>query len=200
MNFEHLLSQRRSIYELNSQIPISLNHLQSLLSVALKYCPSAFNSQPERVVLLTGYAHKKLWQITSDKLKQITDSEQFSKTQNKLNSFSAGFGSILFFTDTDITKELQARFPPYSKHFPTWAEQSQGMLQFIIWTLLAEHHIGASLQHYNPLISESIHQEFALPSNWKLTAQMPFGGITAFPEAKSFLPIENKLKIFGNIK
>ena len=55
------------------------------------------------------------------------------------------------------------------------------MLQFMIWSALAEKNIGASLQHYNPLIDNIIKKEFKINPEWKFVAQMPFGGIIETP-------------------
>ena len=54
MDFSKLISQRRSIYNLGSQIPLSQQEIISLVENGLKQCPSAFNSQPGRIVLLFG--------------------------------------------------------------------------------------------------------------------------------------------------
>lgn len=67
----------------------------------------------------------------------------------------------------------------------------------MIWLALSEQNIGASLQHYNPLIDNEVKMAFDLPEHWQLLAQMPFGSIELPADEKSFLPIEERLKIFG---
>ena len=196
MDFAKLISKRRSIYNLGSHLPIEQKEVVSLVENGLKQCPSAFNSQPGRLVLLFGGYHNKLWQITSDYLKKVVAAEQFAKTQEKISSFAKGAGTVLFFIDENVTSELQKTYPSYAANFPVWAEQSEGMLQYIIWSLFAEKEIGASLQHYNPLIDEEVHKAFDIPNFWRLSAEMPFGNIVSPAEEKSFLPIEKRLKIF----
>ena len=56
--------------------------------------------------------------------------------------------------------------------------------------------LGASLQHYNPLIDEAVAREWQLPASWKLTAQMPFGSPECKPDEKTFLPLDGRLKMF----
>ena len=197
MIFEKLIAKRRSVYHLSPKLPIPPEQVAALTEDALKHCPTAFNSQSGRIALLFGNAHQKLWQRTAEALRRITKPEQFAKTEVKINSFAAGAGSVLFFIDDEITKSLQKNFPLYAANFPVWAEQAQGMLQYMVWTLLAEHKIGASLQHYNPLIDDAVHHDFEIPANWRLTAQMPFGGIAHKPDIKTFLPVENRFKVFG---
>ncbi len=197
MDFSKLISQRRSIYNLGSQIPLSQQEIISLVENGLKQCPSAFNSQPGRIVLLFGKHHQQLCRLTSECLKEIIAPEQFSKTQEKITSFANAAGTVLFFIDDDVTSELKNKYPAYAANFPLWAEQSEGMLQYIIWSLFAEQEIGASLQHYNPLIDKKVHEAFNVPLNWRLSAEMPFGNIISPAEEKSFIPIEKRLKIFA---
>ncbi len=197
-DFEQLISKRRSIYNLGKNINLTPAKIEELVKSAVQYCPTPFNSQSGRAVLLFGNASKKLWNITEKHLQKVTPPEKFSATQSKIASFAAGAGTVLFFIDDDITKNLQSKFPLYAEQFSVWAEQAQGMLQYIVWTLLAEHHIGASLQHYNPLIDEDVRQSFNLPANWRLTAQMPFGSIEQPADDKTFQPLEQRVKIFSD--
>ena len=62
-------------------------------------------------------------------------------------------------------------------NFANWSVQTNAMHQFAIWTALSSKGIGASLQHYNPLVDQITTQEFDIPASWKLVAQMPFGDI-----------------------
>lgn len=63
------------------------------------------------------------------------------------------------------------------------------------WEGLRELGVGASLQHYNPVINEAVQKLFDLPSNWVLDAQMPFGGIVAEPDAKEKEDISQRVVI-----
>ncbi|MEH7260882.1 nitroreductase, partial [Bacillus toyonensis] len=46
----------------------------------------------------------------------------------------------------------------------------------------------------NPLIDDEVKQEWNVPANWKLIAQMPFGNPTATPGEKEFQPLEERVK------
>ncbi|WP_301892176.1 nitroreductase family protein [Mitsuokella multacida] len=72
-----------------------------------------------------------------------------------------------------------------------------GTLQISIWTALRELNIGANLQHYNPVIDETVKKMFGVPDSWKLIAQMPFGGIAAEPQAKDKEDIKARVKVFN---
>ena len=84
MPLEELLIKRRSIYNLDKNITQDNLSIEKILETALKYCPSAFNSQPERIALLLSDDHLKFWKLTADKLQHITNSKQFIKTKQKI--------------------------------------------------------------------------------------------------------------------
>ena len=63
---------------------------------------------------------------------------------------------MLYFYDEAVVQALQAQFPLYAANFPGWALQSSGMLQLSVWSGLRELGVGASLQHYNPIIDKDV--------------------------------------------
>ena len=119
--------------------------------------PSALNSQSTRIVLLLGDEHKKLWNIVKETLKARISAEAFAKTEAKIDGcFASGHGTVLYFEDTSVVKKLQEAFPSYKDNFPTWSQHTSAMHQFAIWTMLEDMGLGASLQHYNPLIDDEV--------------------------------------------
>ncbi|MDR1959368.1 MAG: hypothetical protein LBQ54_10080 [Planctomycetaceae bacterium] len=58
--------------------------------------------------------------------------------------------------------------------------------------------MGASLQHYNPLIDEAVRKEWNLPESWQLIAQMPFGLPLEGPSPKTHLPVKGRLVVFDS--
>jgi Predicted oxidoreductase related to nitroreductase len=197
MNYSEAIENRRSHYSLIAESPLSDEELQQLIGHSVKHAPSAFNSQSSRVVLLKGAEHKKLWDIVLASLREIVPAEAFAATEEKIRSFAAAYGSVLFFEDQDTVKGLQAKFPAYADNFPTWSQQHSGMLQLMIWTALEEAGLGVSLQHYNPLIDDQVRSEWGLPANWKLIAQMPFGRSVSEPGPKEYMPMTERLYVFG---
>lgn len=193
-----IAEKRRSIYALNDKLPISNDEVLNIVKHAILHTPSAFNSQSTRLVVLFGDDHKKLWQITEDLLrKMVNDDEKFKSTEQKMAGFKAGAGTILFFEDRTVIKGLQDKFSAYADNFPVWAEHTNAMHQYVIWTALASVNVGANLQHYNGVIDEKVAQEWQIDSNWKLIAQMVFGGISAPAGEKTFEPVEKRVKVFG---
>ena len=194
--FNNLLAKRRSIYALGDNVKESLEDIYTLIKDTVRNSPTAFNSQTVRTVVLFGKASNKVWDIVEDRLKsEVPNEEAFAKTKEKIATFRAGFGTILFLTDTAIVEKLERDFPLYADNFADWAEQGIGGAQQAVWAALAEQNIGASLQHYNPLIDDSIHEAFALSKEWKLRAQMPFGSIEAPANEKDYLDENEVFKL-----
>lgn len=182
-----LFENRRSIYAIGNELPISEEEVTALIKAAVKASPSSFNSQTSRVVILMDDAHQKLWNIVEKTLEPLTPEEAFPNTQAKLASFAAGKGTILFFEDMDVVRSLQEQFALYAENFPIWSDQSTGIAQHSVWVALAEANIGANLQHYNPIIDEEVAATWNIPANWKLTGQMPFGSIESSAAPKDFM-------------
>lgn len=194
--FQAAVAKRRTTYAICKESVLSDDQIQELIEHGLKHAPSAFNSQSARAVLLLGSHHDKLWNITLEALRKVVAADQFAVTEQKILSFQNGYGTVLFFDDTSVVKQLQAAFPSYQTNFPIWAQQSNGMTQYVIWTALDLAGFGVSLQHYNELIESDVKKEWNIPDTWKLIGQMPFGKPVAPPEEKEFQPLESRLKVF----
>jgi predicted oxidoreductase (fatty acid repression mutant protein) len=195
-DFYTALKARRSIYSISKEQIVSKEKIQEVIETAVKHTPSSFNSQSARVLLLLGEHHDKLWDITKEALRKIVPEDAFAPTEEKINSFRSGYGTVLFFEDESVVKNLQNQFALYKDNFPIWSHHSSGMLQFVIWTGLEAEGLGASLQHYGGLIEQQVIQEWNVPNTWKLIAQLPFGKPTAEPGTKEFKPLEERIKIF----
>ena len=197
-SFKEALKHRRSYYSIASQSPISNKEIEEIINWAVVHVPSAFNSQSTRVVLLLGDDHQKLWQLVKDTLQKIVPEKVFESSKEKIdNSFACGYGTILFFEDQTVVQSLQKQFPLYQENFPIWALQTSGMHQLAVWTMLKDAGLGATLQHYNPLIDEQVHSMWNLPATWQLLAQMPFGLPTIEPDEKECKPLKDRVKVFG---
>lgn len=196
-NFHTAMKNRRSFYAINNSSPISDEKIQDIIESAVMHVPSPFNSQSTRVVLLLGENHKKLWNIVKDVLQKRISPEAFVQTETKINtSFASGYGTILFFEDQAVVENLQNQFPAYKDNFPVWSEQTAGMHQWAIWTMLEDEGFGISLQHYNPLIDDEVAKTWNINPKWKLIAQMPFGTPVSCPGDKQFMPIEERVLVY----
>ena len=192
-----MTTTRRSIYALNDQLPLSPLALSEVIEEVVLNTPSAFNSQSSRLVVLLGPEHQKFWALVENALRKVVPPENFDTTAVKLDGFRAGAGTVLFFEDELVIRELQERVPLYAASFPLYAEQTNAMHQYALWTALADNDIGANLQHYNPLVDAEVQKLWQLPSTWTLKAQLVFGGIKAPAGEKEFKPLNERLKFFG---
>ncbi len=111
-------------------------------------------------------------------------------------SFAAGLGTVLFFEDLNVVSGLQAQFPSYAENFPIWAEHSTAIAQFATWTALHTEGLGASLQHYNPIVDEQVHAEWDIPAHWKLRAQLVFGSVEGEAKEKGYMDDAARFKVF----
>lgn len=191
------LKQRRTQYALGRNVTQSKDALVALIQDAIKHTPSSFNSQSSRALVLFGAESDKLWSLTTDEVRKVAPAEGFEKTEAKLKSFAAGVGTVLFFEDQDVVKKLQEQFALYADNFPVWSEQAGGMAQLSVWSTLAVAGVGASLQHYNPLIDNAVAREWNIPASWKLRAQMPFGSNEAPFGDKAFMDDAERFRVAG---
>lgn len=196
MEFLESLRKRRSIYAIDKSIGIEDQELVDFIREITLNTPSAYNSESQRVVILLKDKHDLLWDTIKEEIKKIVKPEDYHKSEEKLNSFKAGYGTVLFFDDLNTTNKLIEKFPLYKANFSKWAIEQNGMLQSNIWVGLESLGIGASLQHYNELIEERVKKEFNLDKNWSLNAQMPFGKILVHPDKKDKKDIKERVLVF----
>lgn len=187
---------RRSVYGIGKDVPLTDEAIEGVLLHSVKFGPSPYNAQGGRAVLLLHGHHQKLWDFVLDYYENMLPEEIFNQIKEKLLGFAAGYGTVLFFEDQDTVKALQKRFPKVKDTFPSWSLQASGMLQYSVWVSLEEKGLGASLQHYNAVLEKKVQEEWNIPKSWQLISQMPFGNITKKPDEKTFLPLEERIKVF----
>ncbi|ENW05099.1 nitroreductase family protein [Acinetobacter beijerinckii] len=196
-NFLNSIKARRTIYAIGKNVSVDQATIEETIREAVKQSPSSFNSQTSRVVTLFGESHTNFWNIVRETLRKIVPAEAFEGTNAKIDSFSAGFGTALFYEDQDVVKGLQEQFALYADNFPVWSEHSSAIAQFATWTALSEIGVGASLQHYNPIVDAEVAETFDIPSNWKLRAQLVFGSIEATAGEKTYMDDAARFKTFN---
>ena len=94
-DFFTAVADRRSFYGISKEAVVSDDKIKEIIEHAVKHTPSAFNSQSTRIVLLLGKEHDKLWDITMEALRKIVPADNFSSTEDKINSFKNGYGTVL---------------------------------------------------------------------------------------------------------
>lgn len=188
MNIIKSLEKRRTYYNINKELPVSEKEIEDKIKIVTELVPDAFNMKSARVVIVFNEKHDQLW----DEIYNIFEGQV---PRDKIDSFKSGAGTVLFFYDLETINNMQVEFTTYADKFPIWANQANGMLQLSVWSMLRELNIGASLQHYNPIIDSKIKEMFGIPENYKLLAEMPFGGIVSEPDEKEKEDINKRVKI-----
>jgi len=195
--FVQAITLRRTQYSLGKSLPLPTADVVRLIEAAIRLAPSSYNSQSSRAVILFGDHSERLWSIVKETLRKTTAPDAFPRTEARLNSFAAGAGTVLFFEDQETIGRMQAKFARIADRFPEFSEHSSGMAQFAVWSALANAGIGASLQHYNPLIDAEVAKTWEIDPAWRLRSQMPFGSNEAPLPEKTFIDDGIRFKIYG---
>lgn len=198
-SYFELLKSRRSIRTIGKNVNYSKEEITDLVEQVIKESPTAFNNQTVRSIVLFGKSSDLVWEIIAERLKaEVPNQEAYEQTKAKIDAFQAGFGTILYFSDQPTIEKDMAQFTLYKDNFRDWSEQGLGGAEINVWTALANVGLGASLQHYNPLIDDQIKQAFEVPDGWILRAQMPFGSIEAPADDKDYLADDLRFKVRYN--
>ncbi|KAL3491913.1 Nitroreductase-like protein [Aspergillus germanicus] len=198
-----LAKARRTIYQLGKNSPVPDSKIEELVNAAILNVPSAFNTQSTRLLVLLHREHECLWDVVIDVFQNLVKTgaipEQVWQQQTlpKLEGFKAGVGTILFYEDPSHIKPFSEKFSLYKDQFQPWAEHSNAMHQYFLWTGLESLGFGANLQHYNPLIDAPVAKQWDVPSDWRLLAQLVFGSPEGSPGEKTQKPTEERVKIYG---
>lgn len=196
MDYWKSIQKRRSNYALTPQSDLPRDSIEKIVHDTLFYIPSAFNMQSARTVLLFDKSHTALWDIVRDALRPLAaDEEHWKQTEARVAGFANGFGTVLFLEDTAVVEEHKANFALYAAQFDAWAMQEQGMAQFAVWTALSANGMAVNLQHYNPLIDDTVKQRFDIPESWRLIAKMPFGKPSELPKYREYPPVDGRMLI-----
>ena len=92
MKMTELLQARRSVYALDKDIPVNVDQVIQAVKDITELVPDAFNMKSQRVVIALGEKQEQLWDAVYDAFGGQVDRE-------KVESFKAGHGTVLFFAD-----------------------------------------------------------------------------------------------------
>ncbi|KAL4923844.1 nitroreductase family protein [Aspergillus undulatus] len=192
-----------TLVELATRALFRTQKIEELANAAILHVPSSFNTQLTRLLVLLHRERERLWETVIDTFQNLVKTGALSKevwgkqTLPKLQGFQAGVGTILFYEDPAHIKPFSEKFALYKGQFQPWAEHSNAMHQYFLWSGLEYLGFGANLQHYNPLIDAPVAKQWEIPSEWRLIAQLVFGSPEGKPGDKSYKPIEERVKIYG---
>ncbi|RHZ65185.1 nitroreductase family protein [Aspergillus thermomutatus] len=196
-----LAKARRTIYKLGKNSPVPDSKIEELVNAAILHVPSSFNTQSTRLVVLLHAEHERLWDIVIDTFMQLVQSGAVPEAtwKNQTLPKLQGMKNDPLLRDPAHIKPFSEKFATYKDHFQPWAEHSNAMHQYFLWTALESLGFGANLQHYNPLIDAPVAKQWDVPSDWRLIAQLVFGSREGEAGEKVQKPIEERVKIFGKL-
>ena len=200
-NFIQIAKLRHSVYHLGKNVKFSQKEIINLIENAIKVAPTPFNNQTVRAVILMGGYQGQVWQLIGQNVKQLVGSAKYQQVAApKIHSFSQGYATVLFYTDTDIVKKTAKQVPGFPAHnFTEWSEQAQGNAQYSVWTALAEQKLGASIHHYSALfgqqVADALAKKFQVPKSWRLRTEMVLGSIEKPVQAKPLINDDQKFKV-----
>ncbi|KAL9112583.1 MAG: hypothetical protein Q9227_003154 [Pyrenula ochraceoflavens] len=193
--FLKITKDRRTYYQLKNSSPVPDKRIQEIVEHAIRYCPSSFNTQSTRCLILFKKDHEKLWDLTTEILRPMVPDEESwkSKTEPRMKGFRAGYATILFFEDTLSVQPLREMMGGiFADKATQWSDHSNAMHQYLVWCALESEGLGVNLQHYNPLIDSKVRDTWGVPSTWVLTAQMVCGEPAGMPGEKTSKPVEGE--------
>ena len=172
MTFRDALKTRRTFYHLKKEMPVPEEAVLALIRETTALVPDAFNMRSQRVVVALGTRQDELWD-------RIDAAFGGKVPREKIEGFRAAAGTILYFIDEEVVRAMQAKVPRYAENFPLWANHANGMLQISLWAGLTELRLGANLQHYNPVIDDTVRELFGLPFYLDRTVKIHYSPHTA---------------------
>ena len=94
-NFYSLIKSRRSVYGLSPESPIPDSEIEGIVKFAIEWCPSAWNVQSARAVILYGAEHQKLWDIIGQHMAS-TDQNEHNRAyvSNRMSQFKGSYGTV----------------------------------------------------------------------------------------------------------
>jgi predicted oxidoreductase (fatty acid repression mutant protein) len=155
---------RRSIYKLAKESPISDDRIRDLTYFTIKHTPSSFNVQSARAIILFGKQHDKFWQKADEAIKGMVPEEVYTHHMKpRVDGFAGAYGSasfsslfpgiradnkqVLFFEDETDLIELQQKNPMVAGLVNEWSDHSGGAHHVLLWAALEAEGLGCNLQH-----------------------------------------------------
>ena len=91
------IEARRTFYQISEESSIPDSRIEEIVSFAIKHCPSAFNVQSARCVILLRDEHKKLWDIADEVIKSTLPEEAYKFLGPRVAGFRRGYGTVRLF-------------------------------------------------------------------------------------------------------
>ncbi len=114
VSFLELIKNRRSIYAIGNNLSQTNDEIEKLIQKHIRLVLLHLTLN-HLALFLFGQSHQKFWDTVLEVLKSIIPAEAVSGTEQKIQSFAAGAGTVLFYEDQNVVKSLQEQFEAYAE-------------------------------------------------------------------------------------
>lgn len=192
-NIPKLLKYRLGSYNITNTSPISDDQIVRTVASALERTPIKDDST--RIVILLGKEHIAFTEMVRT---VAASKKSMKKKAARIQVLSKAFGTvwlhsprgsddtdmfqqILFYTDLSprpqIAVEGSEGPPTYKKPVRKLAHKAVLRQEYLVWDELEKKGFGVNLQHFNPGVDKFIDERWGVPKEWRLSAQLLFGGV-----------------------
>ncbi|MGO4937516.1 nitroreductase family protein [Fundicoccus sp. Sow4_H7] len=193
--FIDVVKNRRSIYAIGKESEYSIEQIVERLREVQNHVPTAFNSQTSRLVVLSGEANEKFWELIYTVQKDVLSQDMWDYMSPVIVGAKEGLGTVLFFED----REAVATMPTQGQRTEAYKQNNSANAQYATWLALAEMNLGGSLQHFNigyeQGFDSAVREMFDLPNSFEMIAQIPFGSIVQPAAEKEVIAGEEKVRL-----
>jgi uncharacterized protein len=93
--FLDAVEARASIFKITNESPIPDARIHEIVNFAIKHCPSSWNVQSARAVILLKGEHQKLWDIAAEVMVVAVPEEVYkAHIGPRVAGFRGGYGSV----------------------------------------------------------------------------------------------------------
>lgn len=177
------LERRQEASKLGREVtPESYARVKAIITETILLCPTSFNTQSTRVVILYGADHLALWSLLCECGVHSDDEAMHFK-----HHILPAMGTAVFFEEGADTDALAKRFPQYADVLPVFEDQTSGMAQFAVSAALAQEGLATAVYHMasssstSPSVEERVRGLLQVPASWRMKAQMAFGTVKEEP-------------------
>lgn len=130
--FLEAVKDRRSLYALSAESPISDEKIEEIVKHAVTWAPSTYNVQSARAVVLFKENHQKFWDIAKKHMANIPlEGGMRAYMDSRLDGWKASYGTVLWFEDQEALDGLAQKNPMIGGMLTEWSDHSTGIHQFI---------------------------------------------------------------------
>jgi len=168
--FAALLEARRSTRKLT---PASFPpDFVADLAAAARIVPSAFDTQPWRIIALRE-RNTAFWDRIEETITARLEGDRRVRYLTRADGMRHGGMTLLIFEDRARTAPRDGFSAEEARDQAT---QSIGMVQLALWLTITAHGLATSLQHWHAIIEDSVLNFVGLPQEaFRLVSFMPVG-------------------------